>query len=136
MIFTRLFSKSIRVSDFSFKKQFFHSASLVVREPPGGGEPDCFLVVVLFTHNGMREYGMKGSSLGNTIWEYQKLNRQLWIPKFTSEEINQLLAAKFQEVELHRAARARNTEAEKRATQGAVESGRARSEPATEPPRR
>lgn len=59
--------KIVVLHDLCFESQYFHSASLRVMMTPGTEELDVSLVITLFVHNGMRDFGAKGSTILETV---------------------------------------------------------------------
>ena len=123
-----LHKKVIRIDDLCFDRKYFHSASLRVTEPPGGGTPDCYLVIVLFIDHGMKEYGVHNADLLETISQFENLLCRLGLPRLTVAETAQLHGEKSQEVRLRRAARASKAEAAGRASQEADVTAKASNE--------
>jgi len=58
-----------------FDTQYFHSASLRVLTTPGTEELDVSLVITLFVHNGMRDFGAKGSTILETVKMFAEVIR-------------------------------------------------------------
>lgn len=107
--------RTVRIDDFCFERKWFHSATLRVTEPPGGGPLECYLVIILFITGGMKEFGVRNATVQKTVMQYQSLLRQLGLPQLSEEEITRLGEEKTQELKLRLDARAKKAEAAKRA---------------------
>jgi len=106
----------VRLNDLCFDAKYFHSATVRVSRVPSG-EFECFVVVVLFTQGGLREYGAQNGDIADVVRLFNSLLRQLHIPELTEEETAQMVAEKHQEVEFHRSSQASTEEAARKANQ-------------------
>lgn len=88
----------IRLLDFVFDSQYFHSASLRVAIPPGGSQFDVSLMVTLFMHNGMRDFGIKCPSIEGTVSMFAELSRLTGGSKISDREIDALVELKTNEL--------------------------------------
>lgn len=95
---------TIRLLDFTFDPQYFHSASLRVAIPPGGDQFDVTLMVTLFMHNGMRDFGVKCPSIEGTVLMFAKLSCLTGGPPINDREIDALVELKTDELNYYQKA--------------------------------
>lgn len=104
----------VRLNDLCFDSKYFHSATVRVSKVPSG-EYECFVVVVLFTQGGLREYGAQNGDIADVVRLFNSLLRQLHIPELNEEETALMVEEKRQEVEFHRSSQASKEEADRKA---------------------
>jgi len=94
----------VRLHDLCFDSQYFHSASLRVITTPGTDELDISLVITLFVHNGMRDFGAKGCSILETARMFAKVIEMTGGSQLDDDELAELVTQKTIELNYYKKA--------------------------------
>lgn len=113
----------VLLNDLLFDKQYFHSATLRVLRV--NDEPVVNLVVTLFKHGGMQDFGIYNRDPADTVKQFSDLKMATQGDPIPDELQAKLLEQKLQEVGMMRAAIAAKRDAEKKDPSKSLPPGRA-----------